>query len=79
VTVIHEAFGRCTALESIVLPAGLTEIDFTSFSGCSSLRDITFKGTVAQWNAAKEYFWQDEDLPAKVVHCSDGDVEIEEY
>ena len=79
VTVIDDAFGRCTALESIVLPACLTEIDFTSFSGCSSLRDITFKGTKAQWNAAKEYFWQDEDLPAKVVHCSDGDVEIEEY
>lgn len=79
VTVIHDAFGRCTALESIVLPEGLTEIDFTSFSGCSSLRDITFKGTKTQWNAAKEHFWQDEDLPAKVVHCSDGDFEIEVY
>lgn len=73
------AFEDCTALKSVVFPASLTGITNRVFNHCSSLRDITFKGTMEQWKAASEYFWGNEDMIAKVVHCADGDVEIEEY
>ena len=73
------AFDGCTALKSVVLPASLTRIGDKVFRYCSSLRDITFKGTMEQWKAVSKYFWGNEDMIAKVVHCADGDVEIEEY
>ena len=73
------AFEDCTSLKSVVFPASLTGITNKVFNHCSSLCDITFKGTMEQWKAVSKYFWGNEDMIAKVVHCSDGDVEIEEY
>ena len=73
------AFEDCTALKSVVLPASLTGITNRVFNHCSSLCDITFKGTMEQWKAVSKYFWGNEDMIAKVVHCADGDVEIEVY
>ena len=73
------AFEDCTALKSVVLPASLTGTGNKVFNHCSSLCDITFKGTMEQWKAVSKYFWGNEDMIAKVVHCADGDVEIEEY
>ena len=73
------AFEDCTALKSVVFPASLTGITNKVFNHCSSLCDITFKGTMEQWKAVSKYFWGNEDMIAKVVHCADGDAEIEEY
>ena len=73
------AFEDCTALKSVVLPASLTGTGNQVFNHCSSLCDITFKGTKAQWKAVSKYFWGNEDMIAKVVHCADGDAAIEEY
>jgi len=70
------AFEDCTALKSVVFPASLTGITNKVFNHCSSLCDITFKGTMEQWKAVSKYFWGNEDMIAKVVHCADGDVEI---
>ena len=73
------AFEDCTALKSVVFPASLTGTGNKVFNHCSSLRDITFKGTMEQWKAVSKYFWGNEDMIAKVVHCADGDAAIEEY
>ena len=70
------AFEDCTALKSVVFPASLTGITNKVFNHCSSLCDITFKGTMEQWKAVSKYFWGNEDMIAKVVHCADGDVEL---
>ena len=54
----------------------VTSIGDGAFCGCKSLTDITFQGTIAQWNKIKlRENWKDK-VPAKVVHCTDGDVEI---
>ena len=40
------AFGACTSLESIELPAGLTNLKKRTFSGCTSLKSIELPETV---------------------------------
>ncbi|BDC97143.1 leucine-rich repeat protein [Treponema saccharophilum] len=70
------AFDGCTSLKSVVLPASLTRIGDKVFRYCSSLNEIIYKGTMEQWKAVSKYFWGNEDMIAKVVHCADGDVEL---
>lgn len=70
------AFDGCKKLTSITLPDSVTSIGEYAFYDCSSLISITFQGTIAQW---EEIILQDDwnnEVPAKVVHCIDGDVEI---
>ena len=76
-------FMGCSNLISISIPAGLTtwaraQIGGYSqtFSNCTSLTDITYRGTIEQWKAIdKGKFWNT-GVPATVVHCTDGDVAI---
>jgi hypothetical protein len=77
VTKIGEwAFSRCSALTSITIPEGVTSIKDYAFSDCKSLTSITFQGTIAQWNEIDFGNRWNDDIPAKFVHCTDGDVEI---
>ena len=70
------AFLNCPALTSITIPHSVTSIGVSAFEGCKSLNSITFQGTIAQWKEIEfGDAWNDE-IPAKVVHCADGDVEI---
>ena len=70
------AFDGCKKLTSITLPDSVTSVGECAFYDCSSLTSITFQGTIAKW---EEIILQDDwnnEVPAKVVHCTDGDVEI---
>ena len=71
------AFWRCETLTSMVIPDGVTSIGKWAFLRCSSLTSITFNGTKAQWQQIAFAPEWNEDIPAKVVHCSDGDVELD--
>ena len=76
-------FMSCSNLISISIPAGLTtwarmanyNASYT-FSGCSSLTDITYRGTIEQWKAIDKGRWWKDNVPATVVHCTDGDTPI---
>ena len=54
----------------------VTSIGYAAFSGCESLTSITFQGTIAQWKKIELGDGWNNDIPAEVVHCTDGDVEI---
>ena len=70
------SFYNCYSLTSITIPNSVTSIGDNAFWSCSSLTSIIFKGTKEEWNAiSKGYDWA-YDVPATVVNCIDGDVEI---
>lgn len=54
----------------------VTSIGDGAFCGCKSLTDITFQGTIAQWKKINIRDSWNHNIPATVVHCTDGDVEI---
>lgn len=71
------SFNSCALIESITLPESVTILSSLTFSGCTSLNNIYFEGTIAQWGA----IWKDGTnwrigVPATVAHCSDGDVTL---
>ena len=59
-----------------IIPDSVTSIGEYAFSDCESLSTIQYAGTIAQWKEIElGDSWNDE-IPAEVVHCTDGDVEI---
>ena len=48
-------FARCTNLETVVLPEGLTNLDLYMFEGCSKLKNITIPSTITY--IADRPFW----------------------
>ena len=76
---VGHTFAGCTSLKSITLPKSLKNIGMNTFYGCTALTDIQFAGTVAQWKSiSKQEHWNDR-AAFTVIHCSDGDVEVNEY
>ena len=78
VTIIGDwAFAVCDSLSSITIPNSVTEIREAAFADCTSLVTINYNGTMTQWeeNVVQGDYWND-NVPATVVHCTDGDVPI---
>lgn len=72
-----DAFYHCGDLNTITIPATIESIGDTCFGGCTSLSIINYNGTKTQWsNVAKGDGWNS-GIPATVVHCSNGDIDIE--
>ena len=72
----RSAFNSITLLESITIPESVTEIGRCAFYGCTSLTSIIFQGTIEQWNEIDFGDGWNDEVPAKFVHCTDGDVEM---
>ena len=73
----YNSFENCYSLKHLVLPKRLTTMGYGALSKCSALTSLIYEGTKEQWAAV-----QHEDFGyyyVQVLHCSDGDIEIEEY
>ena len=70
------SFYNCNKLESIVLPESITSIGEDAFSGCSSLENVYYKGTMDQWNSISlDVFWN-VGCPFTEIQCSDGNIKL---
>lgn len=70
-------FHECENLETITIPAGVTEMNFHSMAdcfifNCPNLKTIIFKGTRAQWEAIEK---ESVNLDGITVRCSDDNVD----
>ena len=45
----EDAFYKCSSLESIVIPSGVTSIGSSAFYSCSSLENVYYNGTLEDW------------------------------
>jgi len=61
------AFEHCSNLSSIHFPASLQTINY-SFPGCSSLRDVYYAGTEAQWQGILIFLSLDDPLKTATIH-----------
>ena len=66
----------CTSLQSVTISNGISVIPGYCFSGCTNLSNITYNGTMDQWTALNKLVEWRTDVPATVVHCTDGDISI---
>lgn len=70
------AFIGNTNLYTIDIPNSVNDIAMEAFTDCINLTEINYKGTVEQWNNIdKDNNWNT-NVPATVVHCTDGDVAL---
>lgn len=70
------AFFHCTSLASVTIPEIVVDIGVLAFSECTSLTEINFGGTMAQWAAVVKGEDWNRRVPAKSVICTDGEVEL---
>ena len=77
-SIAESAFEGCSLLTSITIPDSVTHIGVHAFNGCISLKTIQYDGTKAHLDEKINHF-EDEwnkKVPAKVISCTDGSVDI---
>ena len=67
-----------TALTAITIPNTVVSINDNAFTGCTELTDFRYNGTVEEWGAITLGTDWNKDAGFTVVHCTDGDVTLEE-
>ncbi|MDE6705726.1 MAG: leucine-rich repeat domain-containing protein [Treponemataceae bacterium] len=67
-------FHGCTSLTTVTIPSSVTAIGDIAFEGCPRLREIQFKGTIAQWRAIQG----SDRLKVMSIQCSDGYLGVKE-
>lgn len=75
-SISSQTFAGCKSLTSVFIPSSVTNIGERAFWWCESLQSISYDGTVRNWrciNYKKNAF---EECPHIVVHCTDGDIVI---
>ena len=72
-------FSNCETLKSVTITKELTEIDYSAFSGCTSLSEINYTGTKEQWKSVKKGGDWRRCTSAKFVRCSDGNTELTQF
>lgn len=75
-TLGNSIFYGCLSLSSVTIGSGVSSLSQNMFSYCSALNTINYSGTKSQWNNLAKYPYWNRNVPATVVHCSDGDVQL---
>lgn len=65
-----------TIIKSVYLSTDIKTIYSRAFYNCTALEDIYFNGTIDEWDKILKIADWHTNVPAKIVHCIDGDVNI---
>ena len=76
INIDSSTFSNCYSLKSVVIGNSVNSIGLFAFSRCGSLTDITYNGTIAEWNAIEKVYDWNTNVPATEIVCSDGVVDI---
>ena len=69
----EKSFSGCYRLGTVTIPASVMEIGDDAFDECYSLLEITYGGTIEQWNTLMNSR-EDEWLTRVTINCSDGPI-----
>ena len=69
-------FYYCSGLTSVTIGNSVTIIGDFALTGCNGLTTISYTGTITQYNAINKGQDWHKNVPATVVHCTDGDAPI---
>ena len=72
------AFAYCSGLSSVTIPNSVTSIGVSAFYECTGLTSILYTGKMEQWKAITKGADWNYRVPAIVVHCTDGDIQLHE-
>lgn len=75
-SIFNEVFKDCTRLSQVVVPATINLAGDNIFSGCSSLKILTFKGTRQQWDELNTSSAWALESNIEEIYCSDGILNI---
>ena len=70
------AFLICQDLKSVTIPDSVASIGEYAFYKCSSLENITYNGTKQTWESIKKEKGWNSGIPYCTIHCTDGDIII---
>ena len=75
-SIAESAFEGCFSLTAITIPDSVKSIGVHAFNGCISLKTIQYNGTKKQKKQIKLEDEWNKKVPAKVITCTDGSVDI---
>ena len=73
------AFYECKGLTSVTIPNSVTNIGKSAFYKCTGLTSILYTGKMEQWKTITKGADWNYDVPATVVHCTDGDIQLHNH
>ena len=74
--ILQGAFYNCSMLTTVTIPESVTSIGREAFYNCKNLSEISFKGTMVEWDEVSKGGDWNSSCPFAVVKCSDGDVAV---
>ena len=72
------AFFNCENLIQVVIPSSVKVVGYRAFNKCHKLYQVIYEGTKEELGYIELYQITFEETKVKVIHCSDGDVNVEE-
>jgi len=76
ITIEEYAFDNSYDLSILVISDSVTSIGEGAFSNCTSLTQITYEGTMEQWNQITLGEEWNSGVPATTIKCKDGNVSL---
>ena len=67
------AFYNCTSLTNVTIPNSVTNIEYQAFANCP-LTDITYSGTMEEWNRIEKDSSWDYGTFIYTIHCTNGNI-----